>query len=172
MTMLTRKTRTREHVIADLSINHVERQLLLCGCTVQRMHLDYGYDLITTSFNAQGEVEPGIVYFQVKATDNLPLLADGKTISWVVSRRDLLLWLTDRSPVILVVYDARRDRGYWLDIQGYFGPHPQADMFVEGQTINIHLPVTNRLNRRSVRRIIQAKNAIYPRLQWRGPPDA
>jgi hypothetical protein len=81
MPSLPGKTRTREHVIADLGINHVERQLLLCGCTVQRLHPDYGYDLSMTSFNAQGEIEPGIIYFQVKATDNLPLLADGKTIS-------------------------------------------------------------------------------------------
>ena len=25
------KTRTREHVLSDLSINYVERQILLCG---------------------------------------------------------------------------------------------------------------------------------------------
>ena len=61
MTRRTCKTRTREHVIADLSINHVERQLLLCGCSGQRMHVDYGYDLSMYSFNAQGEVEPGNV---------------------------------------------------------------------------------------------------------------
>lgn len=29
-----RKRRTREHVIADLSVNHVERLVLLCGWTV------------------------------------------------------------------------------------------------------------------------------------------
>jgi hypothetical protein len=52
MTSLTRKTRTREHVIADLSINHVERQLLLCGCSVERVYHDYGYDLTMTSFNS------------------------------------------------------------------------------------------------------------------------
>ncbi len=91
MTLLTRKTPTREHMIADLSINHVERQLLLRGCSVERIHHDYGYDLTMTRFNAAGEIEGGHVYFQVKATDNPPLLADGKTISWVVSRRDLLL---------------------------------------------------------------------------------
>ncbi len=31
MTTPVGKTRTREHVLADLSINHVERQALLCG---------------------------------------------------------------------------------------------------------------------------------------------
>ena len=48
-----------------------------------------------TSFNALGEVEAGNVFFQLKATDDLLLLADRKTISWAVSRRDLLLWLDE-----------------------------------------------------------------------------
>ena len=160
MTMLTRKTRTREHVIADLSINHVERQLLLCGCSVERIHHDYGYDLTMTSFEARGEIEPGIVYFQVKATDNLPLLADGITISEVVDQRDLLLWLSERFPVILVVYHARRNRSYWLDIQADFRGSSPADLFLAGQTINVHLPMTNCLGRRSVRGIIRNTNAF------------
>jgi hypothetical protein len=41
-----RKRRTREHVIADLSVNHVERQALLCGFSVERIRVDYGIDLI------------------------------------------------------------------------------------------------------------------------------
>jgi hypothetical protein len=89
----------------------------------------------------------------------------------VVSRRDLLVWLRETPPVILVIYDARKDRGYWLHMQAYFRPYSPADLFLEGQTINVHLPVANRLNRRSVRRIIQDKNAIQPQLQWGVPPD-
>jgi hypothetical protein len=34
-----RKRRTREHVIADLSVNHVERLVLRCGWTVERTSL-------------------------------------------------------------------------------------------------------------------------------------
>jgi hypothetical protein len=37
-----RKRRTREHVIADLSVNHVERMVLRCGWTVERVRRDYG----------------------------------------------------------------------------------------------------------------------------------
>jgi hypothetical protein len=37
------KTRTREHVLADLSINHVERQVLLCGFSVDRVQHDYAH---------------------------------------------------------------------------------------------------------------------------------
>jgi Domain of unknown function (DUF4365) len=86
-----RKRRTREHVLADLSINYLERHVLRCGCSIQRMYSDYGYDLVMSTFNVNGEIEGGIIFFQVKATDDLSLLADGHTISWAVSRRDLFL---------------------------------------------------------------------------------
>jgi len=36
MKKTARKRRTREHVISDLSVNHVERQAL-CGYTIERM---------------------------------------------------------------------------------------------------------------------------------------
>ena len=74
--MPLRKLRTRQHVIADLGINYVERQGLVSGGAVQRMYSDYGYDLIMSTLNALGEIEPGIVFFQVKSTDNSPVLCD------------------------------------------------------------------------------------------------
>ena len=37
--------------------------------------------------------------------DSLPRLANGQTIAWGISRRDLKLWLAEAYPVILVVYD-------------------------------------------------------------------
>jgi len=37
--------RTRGHVIADLGINQLERHILLCGHTPQRIQHDYGYDV-------------------------------------------------------------------------------------------------------------------------------
>jgi hypothetical protein len=65
-----RKRRTREHVIADLAMNHIERQVLLCGHTLQRTVHDYGLDAILTTFNSRGEAENGLVWLQVKATDH------------------------------------------------------------------------------------------------------
>jgi hypothetical protein len=41
----TRKRRTRAHVIADRSVNHVERYALICGFVVERMTHDCGIDL-------------------------------------------------------------------------------------------------------------------------------
>ena len=49
-----RKRRTREHIIADLSANHVERHALLCGYSVERVIHDYGIDLVTVHFRKSG----------------------------------------------------------------------------------------------------------------------
>jgi hypothetical protein len=66
-----RKRRTREHIIADLSVNHVERFILQCGWTAQRISPDYGIDLIMETFDTRGRIENGAVKFQLKATDSL-----------------------------------------------------------------------------------------------------
>jgi Domain of unknown function (DUF4365) len=165
MTSPSGKLRTRTHVLSDLSINYLERQIFLCGCSVQRVHRDYGYDLMMSTFKSNGEIEGGIVFFQVKSTDGLRLLADGQTVSFVVSRRDLRLWLDEAYPVILIIYDGRADKAVWLNMQAYFAEHSSADLFLSGETINVHVPGTNRLNRRSIQRIVQHKNAIHAQLQ-------
>ena len=118
--MLFRKRRTRSHVIADLSVNHVERHVLLCGCTVERFWHDYGYDLLLTTYNANGEVENGDVRLQVKATDFLRYRRDGQSFSFRVEAVDLRLWLREVAPVILIVYDALREDACWLYVQAYF----------------------------------------------------
>src|SRR5580692_6981989 len=40
-----RKRRTREHVIADQSVNYLERFIIDEGHIAQRLYNDYGYDL-------------------------------------------------------------------------------------------------------------------------------
>ncbi len=52
MTWPLRKLRTREHVIADLGLNHLERYILLCGHTPQQIQHDYGYDAFMTTNNS------------------------------------------------------------------------------------------------------------------------
>ncbi len=99
MTSRLGKLRTRAHVLADLSMNYIERQVLLSGCSTQRIYSDYGYDLMMSTYKSSGEIEAGNIFFQVKATDSLPLLADQKTISWPVNRRDLRLWLSEAYPL-------------------------------------------------------------------------
>ena len=53
-----KKLRTRQHIIEDLGLNHIEKQILLSGNILRRFgENDYGYDGMIDTFNEQGETE-------------------------------------------------------------------------------------------------------------------
>lgn len=53
--------RTREHIIADLNINFVERYILEHGHVADRDMTDYGYDIAIKTFDNLGFIEPVVV---------------------------------------------------------------------------------------------------------------
>jgi Domain of unknown function (DUF4365) len=133
------KQRTRQHIIADLSVNHVERQALLCGYAAERVRYDYGYDLAIWTYTESGEIEPGQFLVQVKATDAINFLADRTRIALRLDQRDLNLWLGDFLPVFLILYDAQVDIAYWLYVQAYFRAlGPAFDPSQIGQTYTVY----------------------------------
>src|SRR5262249_51610460 len=107
-----RKRRTRQHVIADLSVNHVERFVLRAGHTVQRLTPDYGYDLILFTYDEQGYAEPGMAFMQVKAAETLK--RSGTDCVFDLDVRDYHRWMFERYPVMLILFDALRGRACWL----------------------------------------------------------
>lgn len=127
MKNLPRKRRTRRHVIADLGVHFVEGRSLRCGFVIERVRHDYGIDLKLFTFDKKGEIEEGTILLQVKASDHLGIRAKQATFAFRIDRRDLALWLAQPMPVILIVYDARKDAAYWLYIQSYF-QHMQASI--------------------------------------------
>jgi hypothetical protein len=152
------KRRTREHIIADLAVHHVEGPILRVGFTAQRVVHDYGLDLVMTTYTAHGVPEDDFVSFQLKATDHLKRTADGSAVICRIERIDLVGWMSKTFPVILVVYDARADVGYWLYVQAHFAAS-KGD-FGAGQTVTVHIPVVNVLDEGAVRRFAAAKAAI------------
>ena len=74
--------------------------------------------------NERGEVENGEVRFQLKATSQSKLSRDGTWISQRVETRDLRYWYFELFPVVIVVYEAQRDRAFWLHIQDYIDRNP------------------------------------------------
>jgi hypothetical protein len=74
MTFEPRKQRTRQHVIADLSVHYVEGFILEEGHTAQRFSGDYSYDLVMRTFDGNGYAERGAVYFQLKAAEYLRMV--------------------------------------------------------------------------------------------------
>jgi hypothetical protein len=119
-----RKRRTRQHVIADLAVHCVEGFILDEGHIAERKQFDYGYDLTMTTFDEQGYAEPELVFFQVKASERLKEV--GETFFQDIDLRDYHLWMRERTPVVLVLYDASRREAYWLDVRRYFaGTEPR-----------------------------------------------
>jgi hypothetical protein len=158
------KTRTRQHVLEDLSLNFVERRIFLEGFSVEKISHDYGLDLVMTTYNEEGEVEGGRVVIQVKATDRPRVLKDGKTICVNVERQHLKHWLRESDPVILIVYDGERDRAFWLYVQAYFQGQRTIDLFRAPQKTTVRIPMSNRLGRRAIRKFREFLHRVQDQL--------
>jgi hypothetical protein len=155
-----RKRRTREHVLADLSANYVEKQALLCGFAVSYVHPDYGIDLTVRTFNRRGEVENGWIPFQLKGTDRIKVINGGRAVICRIERADLRHWLNESQPVMLALYDARADLAYWLFVKGYFEALPRFDLSRAPERISVRIPRTNVLDRRAMKTLARLKNKI------------
>lgn len=146
-----RKRRTREHVIADLGIHHVEGFVLRCGWTVERTRHDYGIDLLMRTDDTTGEVENGEIALQVKASDSLRRSSDQRSVRLRLEWRDLLFWLNEAMPVILVAYDAVEEQGYWLHVQRYLRDREWAARMGASATVTVLIPTQNVLDEPAVR---------------------
>ncbi|AKG21318.1 DUF4365 domain-containing protein [Calothrix sp. 336/3] len=162
---MPRKRRPREHIIADLSVNYVEKYILLCGFSVERIIYDYGYDLVIFTYNERGEIENGQIYIQLKSTDSLAVLFDQKTITFSLTRSDLELWLLEPMPCILVVYDAKASQAYWLYIQAYFENLEGFNLSDIGERITVRIPKDNLLNRQAIQIFAKFKGDVLSQLQ-------
>ena len=139
-----RKRRTREHVIAALSVNFLERKILERGYKLDRsFEVEYGTDATMFHYAEDGAAENGEVRFQLKATDNLKLVEKGKFVAIVVDIANFNSWIWEIvHPFILVVYDAARNRAFWLDIQEYAD---QVDIDHDAETVTLRVPAKNKL---------------------------
>jgi hypothetical protein len=153
------KQRTREHVIATLSMNFVERLVLKCGYVVQRPDPDYGYDLRLETFDEEGNLEPEHVPIQLKATGRIGEceLATEESFSFPISMKDYRLWSEEVMPVFLILYDSGFEEAYWLHIQDYDQTQKPG---VEGDTIRVRIPRKQVLGVQTIRMMRERKQAI------------
>ena len=165
MARLRRKRRTREHILADLSVHHVEGHVLRCGWVVERIVHDYGIDLELHTFTRRGEVQEGEVLLQVKARKRLHLRAGETSLAFRVERSDVIRWLAELFPVILIVYDARKDIAYWLYVQSYFHRLKGFNLFRAGETITVHIPLVNVVTPATVRKFARFRDLVVAQMQ-------
>src|SRR5260370_4655202 len=158
MAKWTRKRRTREHVIADWSVHHVEGHVLRCGWVVERLAQDYGMDLEIRTFNRSREVQEGTVLLQLKATDRLRIRRAATYFAFRIDRADLVSWLAELSPVMLIVYDARKDMAYWPYVQSYFRRLENFSLFTAAPPVTGPVPTTNLVTPAAVRRLCRLRH--------------
>ena len=116
-----KKLRTRKHIIEDLGLNHIEKQILLSGNILKRnQDNDYGYDGMINTFDEIGQIDNLSFLVQLKSTDFIELSPQKGGFIVDLSKRDLELWLRSKSPVLLILYDAQGDIAYFVDLQTYF----------------------------------------------------
>lgn len=167
--MAKRKRRTREHVLADLAMNHIERHALLCGHTLQRTVHDYGLDAMLTTFNSRGEAENGLVWMQVKATDHPDRLKEQDVMAVRVERKHLLFWTGEIYPVMVIVYDATTDRAHWLHVQDEFGGGKIFAAARSGARLTLRVPVAQVFDRDAVGEFRRRKLQAQTRFEKGGP---
>lgn len=163
-----RKRRTREHVIEDLSENHLERLVLLRGHILRRPARDYGVDVTMFHFAHDGQIENGEIRFQLKATDRLRKIDEGATLSIPIQSGDLNSWCKETYPFILVLFDATSESAFWLDAKEYVQRNPKPTSGKQ-KTVNVHIPVTNALNIDAIDLFRQKSLQVIARLRERGP---
>jgi hypothetical protein len=157
-----RKRRTREHVLEDLSRHHVEGFILREGHTAERLTHDYGYDLVLATYDHRGYAEPGVIFIQLKAAEQLEMAGTNRVYD--VDIRDYNLWILEKAPVFLILYDATEDTAYWLPIQRYFHDDGTRRPKKGAKTVRVRIPNIQRVDRGAIAQMREIKN------QWQPPP--
>jgi uncharacterized protein DUF4365 len=148
---MPRKQRTRQHVIADQSVNYVERFIIDGGHTTQRLAPDYGYDLILFTYDEEGYVEPGVAFLQLKASETwMPV---GAHYVFGLDIHDYNLWMAEDAPVFLVLFDATRRRAYWLYVQRYFEKDVTRQPLKGAKRVRVEVPRRQTISSRDIAKL-------------------
>jgi hypothetical protein len=156
--------RTRQHVIAAMSLIHVQKAFIDKGHTVDRGSEDYGYDLVATTFDEYGYQEDGDIRIQVKATDTIHRFRRGGSLSHKIKLQHNNLWMKTRMPVFLILYDAREKKAYWLYVQAYFAESLQRRPRKGLKSVTVRIPVANELTEDTIDYMRDRKAARLARM--------
>jgi hypothetical protein len=81
----------------------------------------------------------------------------------LVALRDYNLWIKEKMPVILILFDASRRRAYWLAVQQYFHAEIARRPRKGAKTIRIRMPKRQVVNERAIAEMRELKwQAIRP----------
>ena len=160
----TGKKRTREHVIADFSLVHVQYFIVNAGFTSEAITKDYGYDLTVNTFDKGGRIEAGSILIQLKASETLRFDPTTNSYLFNLDIRDYNLWINEPNPVFLILYEARSRRAYWLYVQQYLkatqAPKPRAN----ANTVRVRVSMDNKVRTSLFKHARNLKNDILSKI--------
>ncbi len=158
------KKRTREHVIADLSVVHVQYFIANAGFSSEATSKDYGYDLTVNTFDREGLIDPLAILIQLKASEKLSLDTDGASYWFSLDSRDYNLWIKELKPVFLILYEASSMRAYWLYFQRYLSSKHAPKLKKDAKTIRVKIPRVNRVKTSFFRHARHLKEQVLAKL--------
>lgn len=107
--------RTQSHVTADIAVARVVSIFTDLGWACQTVEHDYGEDVFVQSA-VNESVDPFRLWVQVKGTQDVEALKnkEGRFV-WRVSHDHVLRWIRSLETIIVVLWDIKSDRGYWVE---------------------------------------------------------
>jgi len=164
-----KKKRTREHIIADLSLVHVQYFIVNAGFTSEAVTKDYGYDLTVNTFDHDGLIEPGAILIQLKASESLTIHSDGEHFVFDLDIRDYNLWVDEPNPVFLILYEAASRRAYWVYVQRYLKGSSRPKPKSTAKTVRIKIPIANKVRTRFFRHARRLKDEALRKILGADP---
>jgi hypothetical protein len=145
-------TRTRSHQIEDLSRNRLHTSFESCGWTVEDLAKDYGEDLLVRIFD-QGAATPYSFFVQAKATDRIASYIRQGSIAFPIETGHLRHWVRFSEPVILTVWDSKRDVTYWVCVQDAVDRMGISNANCKKKRLSVAIPRANQLDADGLLRI-------------------
>ncbi len=129
-----------------------------------KLNPDYGLDFKITIVK-ENQVTQDIFFVQNKATDNIK--KDLEFIDFDLDVKHLLNFLKIPLPVILILYDAVEECGYWLNLQNYCRNILDKNevSWKKQKTKRLKIPITNELKDRKVLEI-EIKNSLKINMRY------
>ncbi|KKN67843.1 hypothetical protein LCGC14_0457230 [marine sediment metagenome] len=137
----------REHELESLSESFILKFFSSWVCN--KLNPDYGLNFKITIVR-KNEVTQDIFFVQLKATDGIKKNLEFIDIDLDV--KHLLNFLKIPLPVILILYDAEAESGYWLNFQSYCRNNfdKKDSNWKKSKYKRLKIPISNELNDRNI----------------------
>ena len=150
-------------MIADMSLYYLGYIIASCGFSLERVSVDYGYDVTIYTFDAKGQYENGNIFVQLKATENLDVDPSTGAVKHRIDKADVIMWEGEIFPVYLVVFDVQRERAHAVYVQEYLEEAGISSASMAHESLELRLAKTT-VDSNTIRNWRVQKNAVLEQI--------